>query len=50
MKKDDDAFHHSCSNLYPFPAPGFPWRVRFYVQRRKPRDQRRNFKNSRRSR
>src|SRR5467141_3290908 len=25
-------------------APGFPWRVRFPVQRRRPRDQRRNLK------
>src|SRR5437899_12541785 len=25
-------------------SPGFPWRVRFHVQRRRPRDQRRNYK------
>src|SRR6266404_2440597 len=25
-------------------APGFPWRVRLHVQRRRPRDQRRNLK------
>src|SRR5438132_7124861 len=28
------------------PSPGFPWRVRLPVKRRRPRDQRRNFKNS----
>ena len=31
---------------YLLQAPGYPWRVRLRVQRRKPRDQRRNFKNS----
>src|SRR5436190_13423763 len=28
------------------PSPGSPWQVRFPVKRRRPRDQRRNFKNS----
>jgi ketosteroid isomerase-like protein len=28
----------------PSSSPGSPWRVRFHVQRRKPRDQRRNYK------
>ncbi|PYL30880.1 MAG: hypothetical protein DMF45_01090 [Verrucomicrobia bacterium] len=37
-------FHPSSFNLHPFGLPGFPWRVRFHVQRRKPRDQRRNYK------
>jgi len=27
-------------------SPGFPWRARSHIQRRRPRDQRRNFKNS----
>src|SRR5437667_3123564 len=34
-------FHPSSFNLLPFGLPGFPWRVRFHVQRRRPRDQRR---------
>jgi len=27
-------------------SPGFPWRARSHIQRWRPRDQRRNFKNS----
>ena len=36
-------------NRNSFYWPGSPWRVRFHVQRRKPRDQRRDYKNSLRS-
>ena len=37
---------HSISESLNSSSPGSPWRVRFLVKRRKPRDQRRNFKNS----
>src|SRR6266404_1932866 len=33
-------FYRFSFNLHPFGLPGFPWRVRFHVQRRTPRDQR----------
>ncbi len=38
------ALRPSAFILLPFGSPGSPWRVRFHVQRRKPRDQRRNYK------
>ena len=47
-----DGFFFPVSGIY-FPvflSPGSPWRVRPRIQRRRPRDQRRNFKNSLRSR
>jgi len=31
-------------SIAPSSSPGSPWRVRFHVQRRRPRDQRRNYK------
>jgi len=36
--------HHSNTPLIHAFSPGFPWRVRLHVQRRRPRDQRRNCK------
>src|SRR5215510_6283353 len=46
LRKDQGlaTLHPSAFLLLPFRSPGSPWRVRFRVQRPKPRDQRRNYK------